>query len=91
MSASSYSTVSHIIPLFNIVIDHVEDAASGSGGGVERRIRTAATVARAKLVEYYSKTNPTTMLCTALDPRRKFYYFTKRGFPEDEINETKLL
>ena len=33
----------------------------------------------------------TVMLCTSLDPRRKFYYFTKKEFPEDEINEAKTL
>lgn len=91
MSASSYSTAFHIIPLFNIIIDHVEEADSGRGGGVAARIRMAAKSAREKLVQYYSKTNTTTMMCTALDPRRKFHYFTKRGFPEDEIVGTKML
>ena len=33
MSASSYSTVSWIIPLFNIIINHVEDTASNADNG----------------------------------------------------------
>ncbi len=51
----------------------------------------AATAAREKLVQYYSKTNETVMLCTALDPRRKFYYFAKKEFPDEEIDKTKKL
>ena len=31
------------------------------------------------------------MLCTVLDPRRKFHYFIKKEFPDNEINETKVL
>jgi len=46
---------------------------------------------REKMVQYYSKTNTTTMLCTALDPRRKFNYFSRKGFPQDEIDATKAL
>ena len=48
-------------------------------------------VAREKLVQYYSKTNTIVMLCTALDPRRKFHYFIKKEFPDDEIDRTKAL
>lgn len=73
MSASSYSTVYLIIPLFNIIIDHVEDAAAGRASdphGVMTQIWLAAQAAREKLIQYYSKTNATIMLCTALDPRR---------------------
>ncbi len=94
MSASLYSTVYLVIPLFNIILDHVEDVATSRGNGPDRvmtRIRSAAQAAREKLVQYYSKTNTTIMLCTALDPRRKFYYFVKRDFPKDEIHEAKAL
>ena len=45
--------------------------------------------ARKKLVQYYSKTNTIVILCTALDLRRKFYYFIKKEFPDDEIDRTK--
>ena len=31
------------------------------------------------------------MLYTALDPHRKFNYFVKREFPNDEIDDTKAL
>jgi len=50
-----------------------------------------AKAAREKLVEYYAKTNATVMLCTALDPRRKFNYFAKKEFSDVDINKTKEL
>jgi len=90
MSAGDCNTVTHIIPLFNIVIDHVEDVSQIRGSDMNR-LRSAAMAAREKMVQYYSKTNVTTMLCTALDPRKKFHYFSKKEFPEDEINETMAL
>ena len=31
------------------------------------------------------------MLCTALDPRRKFYYFVKKEFSDNKIDETKVV
>jgi hypothetical protein len=95
MSSSSESTVFYVIPLFNIIIDHVEDTASRMGGqpgeGWVERLQNAANAAREKIVQYYSKTNTTTMVCTALDPRRRFNYFVKKGFPQDEIDATKAL
>lgn len=91
MSSGAYVTVFHVIPYFNLMIDHVEDRASTCGDGAVARLKDAATSAREKLVQYYSKTNITTMLCTVLDPRRKFYYFKRKEFPEEEITETKQL
>jgi len=91
MSAGNCTTVPYIIPFFNIIIDHVEDVSQSKGGSETTRLRNAAMAAREKMVQYYSKTTITTMLCTALDPRKKFHYFTKKEFPEHEINETKSL
>ncbi|CAG8852490.1 23540_t:CDS:2, partial [Gigaspora margarita] len=82
MSLSSNSTAFWIIPLFNIVFNHVEDIASTVN-------KSAAVATREKLVQYYSKTNSTIMLCTVLDLCRKFYYFVKKEFLDNEINETK--
>ena len=72
-------------------MDHVEDADCSSNEKVVPDIPKAVDAAMAKLKKYYSKTNNTTMLCTASDPRRKFNYFTRRDFPDDEINGTKEL
>ena len=91
MSSSSQSTAYLIIPLFNIIIDHVEDTASVRRDDAISSIIEVAKITRTKLVRYYLKTNTTTMLCTALDPRRKFNYFLKCGFAEDEIVATKAL
>ena len=82
-------TVFWIIPLFNILFDHVEDVADDNNQ--PEFIREAATQARHKLKEYYSKTNTTTMLCTLLDPRRKLLYFRKRKFNKEWIEEVRLL
>ncbi|CAJ0842029.1 10426_t:CDS:10 [Entrophospora sp. SA101] len=49
MSTSSYSTAYLIIPLFNIIIDHVEDTADLSEGEVTGKIQIAAKAARDKL------------------------------------------
>jgi hypothetical protein len=90
VSASSISTAYKVIPLFNLLIDHVEDMASIEEDG-ESTMKNAAMAAWEKLVQYYTRTNTTTMLCTALDPRRRFQYFIKKGFPEDEVDSTKEL
>ena len=83
MSVASHSTVFNIIPLFNIIIDHIKDVSSSKDGQIPTQIRQAAREARGKLVQYYSKTNTIIILCTALDPRRRFNYFIKKEFPEE--------
>jgi hypothetical protein len=90
MSAGQCSTVSYIIPYFNIIIDHVEDVSERRGGS-ETRLTNAALAGREKMVQYYSKTTTTTTLCAALDPRKKFHYFHRKEFPDYEIDETKSL
>ncbi|CAG8554534.1 13358_t:CDS:2, partial [Gigaspora margarita] len=85
--SSSNSIASWIIPLFNIILNHVEDTSSDA----IIKNKSAAKAARKKLVKYYSKTNATNMLCTALDPQQKFHYFIKKEFPNSEINEAKTL
>ena len=91
ISGSNYSTVFLIISLFNIIIDHIEDLENEEISIETAKIQTAAVAAKEKLIAYYSKTNSMTMMCTALDPRRKFNYFTKKEFSIFDINETKRL
>ena len=76
-----------IIPFFNILFDHVEDAADKAE--YSECIRDTAVQKRCKLHEYYSKTNTTTMLCTLLDPRRRLMYFRKRKFPKEETDRLR--
>ncbi|CAG8807308.1 37709_t:CDS:2, partial [Gigaspora margarita] len=87
MSSNSYCTAFWIIPLFNIILDHIEDVESNTE--IETPLSATTMAAREKLVRYYSKTNATVMLCMALDLRQKFHYFFKKEFSNDEINETK--
>ena len=91
ISGSNYSTVFLIIPLFNIIIDHIEYLENEKISIETAKIQTAAVAAKEKLIAYYSKTNSMTMMCTALDPRRKFNYFTKKEFSIFDINKTKRL
>jgi hypothetical protein len=94
MSKSSDNTASDIIPLFNLVIDHTDDHCSKQGNGpgeILSRIQAASKSAREKMMQYYSKTNTVTMLCTALDSRRRFNYFEKREFEPESIVKTKEL
>ena len=94
MSKRSDNTASDIIPLFNLVIDHTDDYCSRQGNGpseILSRIRAASKSAREKMMQYYSKTNTVTMLCTALDPRQRFNYFVKREFKLESIVKTKEL
>lgn len=91
ISTNSYSRSYLIIPLFNIIIKHIDNNISAKGGGITARIRKAAMESREKLDQYYQKTNIINMICTVLDPRRKLHYFTKIGFSEEKINEAKLM
>jgi hypothetical protein len=82
-------TVSWIIPLFNVLFDHVEDVADDNNQ--PKFIREAAIQTRNKLEEYYSKTNATTMLCTSLDPRHKLSYFKRNNFSREWIDKVESL
>ena len=91
ISESNYSTIFLIIPLFNIIIDHIKDIENGEISLESAKILTSAMVTKEKLIAYYSKTNSMMMMYTALDSRRKFNYFTKKEFATSDINETKKL
>ncbi len=71
-----------VIPLFNIILDHVEDIATGRGNGPD----SPGCKRKTSAILFKNKHNN-----NAMDPRRKLYYFVKRDFLEDEIRETKAL
>ena len=72
MSSSSYPTLSMVIPLYNALIDHIEDYVNEDKDSF---IKIAATRCRAKLLEYYNKTNDACIVVTILDPRLKMDYY----------------
>ncbi|CAG8838859.1 7712_t:CDS:2, partial [Gigaspora margarita] len=87
MSSSTYSTAFWFIPLFNIIINHVEDIASNTE---IQTLSMAAMAAREKLVQYYSKTNTTMMLYTALDLEGNLTILLKRSFQMTKLVEQRL-
>ena len=102
MLGSFYPTLSMTIPLYNILIDHVEDVIgneddqeidenieeNNSENEVEwnQIIKEAAKKSRTKLVEYYNKTNNTYLISTILDPRLKFQYYKDQKWEDSLTN-----
>jgi len=107
MSGSTYSTLSLTIPLFNILVDHVEDTISSIEESDENQshednifvldsesknmIKEAAKACKEKLLKYYNKTNTTYLISTILDPRLKLDYYKEHDWDEDMINEIKQM
>jgi predicted nucleic acid-binding protein len=69
MSSSTYPTLSITVPLYNSLLDHIEDTESAIE--IEQTIREAAKKSKKKLLEYYNKTNDAYLIATILDPRLK--------------------
>jgi hypothetical protein len=87
MSGSSYPTLSMVIPLYNALIDHTEDHAFNDNE--ESLIKTAATMCRSKLLEYYNKTNNACTIVTILDPRLKMDYYNDDTWNDDQRKEIR--
>ena len=86
MSASSYPTLSMVIPLYNALIDHTEDYAFADEDSF---IKKAVTMSRNKLVDYYNKTNDACVIVTILDPRLKMDYYNDDNWNDDQRKEIK--
>ncbi|CAB5364726.1 unnamed protein product [Rhizophagus irregularis] len=99
---STYSTLSMMIPLFNFLIDHVEDIIGDENEEVneenddenddeniriEKSIKKAAKYCKDKLLKYYVKTNNAYSIAVILDPRLKIQYFKDEEWGDDLINE----
>lgn len=84
MSSSSYPTLSMVIPLYNALIDHTENYTCNNEDSF---IKTVATKCRAKLLEYYNKTNDACIIVTILDPRLKMDYYNDETWNDDQRKE----
>lgn len=84
MSSSTYPTLSTTIPLYNTLIDHIEDTASIDN--LEPEIAAAIESCKSKLLEYYNKTNKTYLIATILDPRLKLQYYKDNDWEEEIVN-----
>lgn len=84
MSGSTYPTLSMTIPLYNTLIDHIEDTVGKNN--IEPTIKEAANMCKAKLLKYYNKTNETYLVATVLDPRLKLQYYKDNNWEDDLLD-----
>ena len=87
MESESYPTIPCLVPMFNILIDHVEDWQTKKQKG--NTIYNAAVAAREKLVKYYSRSNVLMSLIAILDPRLNLQYLFNDHMPKKHIDEVK--
>ena len=102
MSGSTYPTLSLTIPLFNILVDHVEDTIGeinenddnedvevNNEEKIMKLIKNAAKSCREKLLKYYNKTNDTYLIGIILDPRLKMEYYKDHEWGDELTNNIK--
>lgn len=91
IEGTKYPTLSYVVPLYNKLMDLVEDWERNKKKSNETR--EGAKAALAKLSKYYNETTPIYLVCTVLDPRLKLDYFVENGWEEgdDESNGANLL
>ena len=73
-----YPTLSCVIPLYNRLMDTLDDAIADNKKS--RVLREAAKAAVKKIEKYYDKTTGDHLVATILDPRLKLHYFTANGW-----------
>ena len=102
MSGSSYPTLSMTVPLYNILIDHVEDVIGDENeenqiddknNSEEEKeeewsqvIKNAAKKSKVKLLEYYNKTGDTYLIATILNLRLKLQYYKDQKWDNELIS-----
>jgi len=84
MSGSTYPTLSTTVPLYNSLVDHIEDTINM--GDIEQIISDAAEECKTKLLGYYNKTNNACLIATVLDPRLKLRYYRDNDWGDDLIS-----
>lgn len=75
-------TLSCVIPLFNKLLDFLEDWSTSETRSSSSK--TAANASIDKLTKYYDKTTDVYLVSTVLDPRLKLHYFIKNGWEEGD-------
>ena len=88
MSGQKYSTISGVIVLFNVIMDHLDRYIDGEYETYTTPpaiIIDAAKAAYAVMRKYYNKTNELHCVVTILDPRFKVQYFRDNVFTEEMI------
>ena len=80
MSSSIYLILLLVVPLYNILINYLEDIIEKID--VEITIKKVAKKCYTKLKEYYNKINKTYTIATVLDPRFKMQYYEINNWKE---------
>lgn len=78
VEGNSYPTFSMVVPLYNSLLDGLEDVTRDSSK--HDLIVKGAEAGLAKLSSYYDKASPIVMVATFMDPRCKLNYFVKNGW-----------
>ena len=77
------ATLGSVVPLYNSLIDFVQDWDMKEGHTLETK--RAAQAALRKLKEYYNRLTPVYIISTVMDPRLKLDYFLRNGFSEGSV------
>lgn len=78
-----HPTLSCVIPLYNKLLNFLEDWANDSSHSSTSK--SAAFAAISKLTKYYDKTTEVYLVSTVLDPRLKLNYFIKNGWEDGDL------
>ncbi|CAB4490884.1 unnamed protein product [Rhizophagus irregularis] len=89
MSSAKYPMLSSVVPLYNYLIDELEDYCESHDSSSDIVIATKAGIE--KLERYYAKTDDTNMytVATVLDPRLKLGYYEDHKWKQNFINFAK--
>ncbi|GBC19616.2 zinc finger BED domain-containing protein RICESLEEPER 2-like [Rhizophagus irregularis DAOM 181602=DAOM 197198] len=89
MSSAKYPMLSSVVPLYNYLIDELEDYCESHDSSSDIVIATKAGIE--KLERYYAKTDDTNMytVATVLDPRLKLSYYEDHKWKQNFINFAK--
>ncbi|GBC49849.2 zinc finger BED domain-containing protein RICESLEEPER 2-like [Rhizophagus irregularis DAOM 181602=DAOM 197198] len=90
MSKAQYITLSSSIPVYNILLDHLEKLLDNKNKEycTISKIRTAITKGYEKLKTYYAKTDESHVypIATILDPRMKLKYYLQQEWEQEYID-----
>ena len=83
MSNSIYPTFAVTIPLYNTLVNHIEDTISSYK--IDLIIVATAEAYKEKLLEYYNRTNESYLIATILDPRLKIQYYKNNNWGDELV------
>ena len=85
-----YSTISLVVPMFNMLIDHLQDWMENETTAGER-LHNSTVAALEKINSYYNVTSDCYTICTVLDPRLGLNYYNVAPAPDQENENTEVI